>query len=49
MGEKLRSLVVVAVACFLAHSLSLSRAFYIPGVAPTEYSEGDKLDIKVMM
>ena len=23
------------------------RAFYIPGVAPTEYEEGDKLEIKV--
>jgi hypothetical protein len=25
------------------------RGFYIPGVAPTEYEEGDKLEIKVML
>ena len=25
------------------------RGFYIPGVAPTEYEEGDKLEIKVRL
>lgn len=47
MGGELRSLAFVAVACLLAQRLSLSRAFYIPGVAPTEYADGQKLDIKV--
>ena len=47
MGGKLGSLAFLAIACFLAQHLSLSRAFYIPGVAPTEYTEGQKLDIKV--
>lgn len=34
---------------FLLASLLVGtgRAFYIPGVAPTEYKKGDKLDIRV--
>ena len=48
MGGKLWSLAAVAFLCLLlAQRLSLSRAFYIPGVAPTEYAAGQKLDIKV--
>ena len=27
--------------------MGMVRAFYIPGVAPTEYSKGQKLDIRV--
>ena len=28
-------------------TVSVVRGFYIPGVAPTEYEEGDTLEIKV--
>ena len=29
--------------------LQACRAFYIPGMAPSEFSEGDKLEIRVRM
>ena len=34
---------LIATACLAA----VSEAFYIPGVAPAEYSKGDTLEIKV--
>ena len=33
--------------CVLSACLCSVRAFYIPGVAPTEYTENEKLEIKV--
>ena len=47
MVGKLHSLAVAAMVCLLVQRISLSRAFYIPGVAPTEYNDGQKLEIKV--
>ena len=47
MGGKLCYLTFVSIACILAQHFPVSHAFYIPGVAPTEYSDGQKLDIKV--
>ena len=38
------------VVCLSALCLCVGvRGFYIPGVAPTEYEEGDKLEIKVRL
>lgn len=35
-------------ACFLAFTLtSFSQAFYLPGSAPRDYIEGDKVDVLV--
>ena len=35
--------------CVLCVCVSLVRAFYIPGVAPIEYEEGHKLEIRVSL
>ena len=37
----------LCVLCVLCVCVSVVHAFYIPGVAPTEYASGDKLEIKV--
>ena len=42
--SRLSATVAWVVLCLL---VSRVRAFYIPGVAPTEYADGDKLEIKV--
>ena len=34
-------------ACVVVSQLSRSRGFYIPGVAPTEYHQHERLEIKV--
>ena len=38
---------VVVVACSLL--VALSDGFYLPGVAPTEYADGDVVEIKVQL
>ena len=36
-------------ACVVASQLSCARGFYIPGVAPTEYHQNERLEIKVIV
>ena len=36
-----------SLAVLVVFLVSYSRAFYIPGVAPSEFSMGDSLEIKV--
>ena len=38
---------LVALTCVVCTCVCSVRSFYIPGVAPTEYGAGDKLEIKV--
>ena len=33
--------------CLLLCTLSLTNAFYVPGVAPEDYKKGDNVEIKV--
>ena len=43
MASTTPSLLAVVLLCLC----STVRGFYIPGVAPAEYEEGDRLEIKV--
>src|SRR4051812_39382707 len=36
-----------SIAALIALKASLAAAFYLPGVAPTDYNEGDKVDLNV--
>ena len=46
-GRSSRASGLLALAFVLSACVCGVRAFYIPGVAPTEYAEGEKLEIKV--
>lgn len=45
--EEMHTNAVVVVACSLL--VALSDGFYLPGVAPTEYADGDVVEIKVQL
>ena len=41
------SAIVARSLCLLAFACESARAFYLPGVAPHEYLEGERVELKV--